>query len=177
MVEKLSEKSQGKLSEKMSEKKRVGIFIDGANIYHGIKDKRINLNVFKEWLINNDDCVELHYFNNVGPGTISNFFHALERRGFKIHILKTVQNKITKEFHQKGTDVNLAVQAVSKHACFDKFVLVSGDYDFMPVVDFMKHAKKEIEVVSFKQCMHPFYNRFEHRLLDDFMELEGAIIK
>ena len=57
---------------------------------------------------------------------------------------------INNEFKQeKGVDVNLAVDMIKLSAIYDVCILISGDQDFVPVVQFLKDTGKLVYVVSF----------------------------
>lgn len=156
----------------MKKKKKVGIFIDGANIYYGLKEIRIDWNKFKKWLAGGYEISELHYFNtgNQERG-MPEFYLALQAMKYNLHIKKTSTTRKNQK-KAKGVDVALAVMAVQHRDKFDKIIIVSGDYDFMPVIELMKREGKEYEIISFEYAMHPIYKRFPHRLMEDFLEEE-----
>jgi uncharacterized LabA/DUF88 family protein len=55
--------------------------------------------------------------------------------------------------HQiKGDDINLAIDMLKnsyENIC-DKFILISGDGDFLPVINLLKFQKKELEICYFE---------------------------
>jgi len=76
------------------------------------------------------------------------FISTLEYLGYKVKI-----SQITgKEGMLVGTnmDVELAIDVVRKMDTFDTFVLVSGDSDFAPLLEFLNEKGKTVEVVSFR---------------------------
>jgi len=76
------------------------------------------------------------------------FISTLEYLGYKVKI-----SQITgKEGALVGTnmDVELVVDVVRKIDTFDTFVLVSGDSDFAPLLEFLNEKGKIVEVISFE---------------------------
>lgn len=76
------------------------------------------------------------------------FISTLEYLGYKVKI-----SQITgKEGALVGTniDVELVVDVVRKIDTFDTFVLVSGDSDFAPLLEFLTEKGKIVEVVTFE---------------------------
>lgn len=53
---------------------------------------------------------------------------------------------------EKGTDVNLAVNVISKafHNAFDTAIILSGDTDYLPVMDTLNNLGKSVIVVGVK---------------------------
>jgi len=76
------------------------------------------------------------------------FISTLEYLGYKVEI-----SQITgKEGMLVGTnmDVELVVDVVRKIDTFDTFVLVSGDSDFAPLLEFLNEKGKTVEIVFFR---------------------------
>ena len=74
-------------------------------------------------------------------------------RSKKIRI-KTPRGRCSKSDKQMGVDVYLAADVVSQamtSQC-DTIVIVSGDGDFIPVIDKVKESGKKIEIVSWEVC-------------------------
>lgn len=65
---------------------------------------------------------------------------------------RQIDNSSTYYIEEKGTDVNLAVQVVSKAMsnAFDTAIIVSGDTDYMPVVQTLNTIGKSIVMVGMK---------------------------
>jgi len=101
------------------------------------------------------------------------FISTLEYLGYKVAI-----SQITgKEGMLVGTDmdVELVVDAVRKIDTFDVFVLVSGDSDFAPLLEFLNEKGKTVEVISFKsgfsEKLRPFCMSVR------FLDMESVYIK
>lgn len=101
------------------------------------------------------------------------FISTLEYLGYKVKI-----SQITgKEGMLVGTDmdVELVVDVVRKIDTFDIFVLVSGDSDFAPLLEFLNEKGKTVEVISFKsgfsEKLRPFCMSVR------FLDMESVYIK
>ncbi|GAH45318.1 unnamed protein product [marine sediment metagenome] len=101
------------------------------------------------------------------------FISTLEYLGYKVKI-----SQITgKEGMLVGTDmdVELVVDVVRKMDTFDTFVLVSGDSDFAPLLEFLNEKGKTVEVISFKsgfsEKLRPFCMSVR------FLDIESVYIK
>lgn len=71
---------------------------------------------------------------------------------------------------EKGTDVNLAAHVVSKglHNAFDTAVIVSGDTDYIPVMDIMNTIGKSVVVVGVDgQNLFPFKHHSDAQIILD----------
>lgn len=159
----------------------VGIFIDGANLFHGLREwnSRIDFGDFREWLADGRKITVCDYFNAGDPDNenTQKFFKYLGNNGYKTYIRslpKMMKNKeLQHKEKQSGVDVYLAVKAMLKHENFDVFIIVTGDYDFLPLISEMESLGKRVEVVSFEKSMHPIYNKFNPRFLDPFVRFYG----
>ena len=72
---------------------------------------------------------------------------------------------------EKGTDVNLAVHAISKglHNAYDTAIIVSGDTDYIPVMDTLNSVGRTVIVVGVNgQPLQKFKQHSDMQLtLDD----------
>lgn len=77
------------------------------------------------------------------------FFDALEKAGFELKI-KDLQ--IFPGGMKKGDwDVGLAVDAISLSKLLDVVVIISGDGDFEPLVEYLKFSGLIVETMGFKR--------------------------
>lgn len=159
-----------KKTDKVKEEK-VGIFVDGANIFYGLKGRRIDFSNLKKWIAGDRKVSVAAYFNasQKENSTMQNFFAHVKKCGFELYVKQTTKNSITNEWKQSGVDVYLTVISMDYTDKYDTFILVSGDYDYMPLVNRMKNRGKNIEIISFKYCMHPIYKRWPVKYMDDFL--------
>ena len=149
---------------------RVGIFIDTQNVYHSAKNiyrSRVNFgNVLKDALANRVLIRAAAYVITTESGEEKGFFEALEKLGIET---KTKNLQIFAGGSKKGDwDVGLAVDAIKLSSKLDVVVLVSGDGDFVPLVEYLKSNGCQVEVLSFGKSTSA-------RLIeaaDDFIDLD-----
>lgn len=149
---------------------RVGIFIDTQNVYHSAKNiyrSRVNFgNVLKDALAGRVLIRAAAYVITTESGEEKGFFEALEKLGIET---KTKNLQIFAGGSKKGDwDVGLAVDAIKLSSKLDVVVLVSGDGDFVPLVEYLKSNGCQVEVLSFGKSTSA-------RLIeaaDDFIDLD-----
>ena len=101
------------------------------------------------------------------------FISTLEYLGYQVEI-----SQITgKEGMLVGTDMDvvLVVDAIRKIDTFDIFVLVSGDSDFAPLLEFLNEKGKTVEVISFKSGFSEKLRSFCMSV--KFLDIESVYIK
>ena len=76
------------------------------------------------------------------------FFEALRKSGFEV---KEKELQIFPDGSKKGDwDVGIATDAITLADRLDAIVLITGDGDFVPLVEFLKHNKgSRVEVAAF----------------------------
>lgn len=148
----------------MYSNQRVGIFIDVQNIYHSAKNlyqARVNFDQLVKTLTQNRPLVRAFAYvvksegmvaadPNRETGSESSFFDALRKAGIELR-LKDIQ--IFPGGAKKADwDVGLAIDAVRIANTFDVAVLVTGDGDFVPLVEYLKWGLgKQVEVAAFSR--------------------------
>ena len=130
---------------------RVGVFIDTQNLYHSARNlyqSRVNFNaVIKEAVAGRQLIRAVAYVITTESGEEKNFFDALEKMGIET---KTKDLQIFFGGAKKADwDVGLAVDAIRLASKIDAAVIVSGDGDFVPLVEYLKHLGVQVEVMSF----------------------------
>lgn len=58
-------------------------------------------------------------------------------------------------FYRGNHDVGIAVDCLDKIDSFQKWILMSGDGDFVDLCKYLKSKHKQIEIWSFKECYNP----------------------
>lgn len=149
---------------------RVGIFIDTQNLYHSAKNiykAKVNFDqVVKESLAGRSLTRAVAYVVATEGGEEQNFFDALEKVGIET---KTKNLQIFAGGAKKGDwDVGLAVDAIKLASKLDAVILVTGDGDFVPLIEYLKNQGCQVEVASFGKST-------SSRLVevaDDFIDLD-----
>ncbi|MEK7500628.1 MAG: NYN domain-containing protein, partial [Patescibacteria group bacterium] len=131
---------------------RVGVLIDVQNLYHSAKHiygSRVNFReVLKAAIAGRKLIRAVAYVVKTESGEEKSFFEALTKLGIETRV-KDLQ--IFPGGMKKGDwDVGLAVDAVRLADLLDAIVLVTGDGDFVPLIDFLKFNRGlQVEVMAF----------------------------
>ncbi len=158
---------------------RVGIFIDVVNLYHSAKNiyrGRVNYAELMKHLVGGRQLVRAMAYvvksegieaphaegAHVRPARVDEarsaagvnlsseaaFFEALEKAGLELRV-KDLQ--IYADGTKKGDwDVGMAVDAIRQAPFLDVIVLVTGDGDFLPLIDYLKWGTgRMVEVAAF----------------------------
>jgi uncharacterized LabA/DUF88 family protein len=145
---------------------RVGVFIDTQNLYHSAKHlykARVNFGKILEEAVGGRILVRaIAYVISTESGEEKNFFEALTKIGIETKI-KDLQ--IFADGAKKADwDVGLAVDAIKMAPKLDTVVIVSGDGDFVPLVQYLDIHGIQVEAISFgkssssklKEAVHAF---------------------
>ena len=149
---------------------RVGIFIDTQNLYHSAKNiynSKVNFGqVVKDGLAGRSLTRAVAYVITTESGDEKNFFDALEKMGIET---KTKNLQIFSGGAKKADwDVGLAVDAIKLAPKLDAIILVTGDGDFVPLVEYLQNVGCQVEVMSFGKAS-------SNKLIeasDDFIDLD-----
>ncbi|MEI6316514.1 MAG: NYN domain-containing protein [bacterium] len=131
---------------------RVAVFIDTQNIYHSARNlykSYVNFNnILKDAVADRRLVRAIAYVITSEAGDEKAFFEALNKIGIET---KTKDLQIFAGGAKKGDwDVGLAVDAITIAPRLDAVVIVSGDGDYVPLVEYLqKHSGIQVEVVSF----------------------------
>lgn len=131
---------------------RVGIFIDTQNLYHCAKNlynARVNFGqIVKDAVANRNLIRAVAYVITTEAGDEKPFFEALLKMGIET---KTKNLQIFSSGSKKADwDVGLAVDAIKLAPKLDTVILVTGDGDFVPLVEYLKiNEGCQVEVISF----------------------------
>jgi uncharacterized protein (TIGR00288 family) len=132
---------------------RVAIFLDVQNLYHSAKNlynARVDFSKVVETAVSRRTLIRAFaYVIKTKTGEEKFFFEALINLGIEIRV------KELQEFYggfKKGDwDVGLAVDAIRMAPGMDAIVLVTGDGDFVPLVEYLKNKGKRVEVIAFER--------------------------
>ena len=134
---------------------RVGIFVDVQNLYHSAKNLyhgRINYPELMKSLTGNRELIRAMAYvvkSETALGEAA-FFDALEKSGLELR-MKDLQ--IYPDGLKKADwDVGMAVDAIRMSSFLDVVILVTGDGDFLPLIDYLKWGVgRLVEVAAFKR--------------------------
>ncbi len=150
---------------------RVGIFIDAQNLYHTAKNlykARVNFGkVVEDGLSGRQLIRAIAYVITTESGEEQNFFEALGKLGIEA---KTKDLQIFAGGSKKADwDVGLAVDAIKMAPKLDTVIIISGDGDFIPLVEYLKTNEGcQVEVMSFGKSTSSKLRE----VADDFIDLD-----
>ena len=131
---------------------RVGVFIDVQNLYYSAKNlhgKKVNFgNIVKEAVAGRKLIRAIAYVVRTETKEEQPFFEALYNMGIEtrekdLQIFQTGMKKA-------DWDVGLTVDAIRMAPSLDAIVIVSGDGDYLPLMEYLQHALgKQVEVAAF----------------------------
>ena len=131
---------------------KVGVFIDTQNLYHCAKNlyhSRVNFGqVVKDAVAGRGLIRAIAYVVTTESGEEKAFFEALGKVGIEA---KTKDLQIFSGGAKKADwDVGLAVDAIKMAPKLNAVIIVSGDGDFVPLVEYLKTNEGcQVEIVSF----------------------------
>jgi len=150
---------------------RVGVFIDTQNLYHSARNlyqARVNFGaVVRDAVAGRKLVRAVAYVITTEAGDEKNFFEALGKLGIET---KTKDLQIFSSGTKKADwDVGLAVDAIKMSPRLDSVVIVSGDGDFIPLVEYLQSIGVQVEVVSFGKSTSGKLRE----VVDDFVDLSA----
>lgn len=150
---------------------RVGIFIDTQNLYHSSKNlynSKVNFGqIVKDALAGRRLVRAVAYVITTESGEEKGFFEALEKVGIET---KTKNLQIFAGGAKKADwDVGLAVDAIKLAPKLDTVIIISGDGDFIPLVEYLQiNEGCQVEVIAFGKSASARLKE----VADDFIDLD-----
>jgi len=133
---------------------RVAVFIDVQNMYYSAKNlygAKVNFGEITKTAVADRQLIRaIAYVVKTKTGEEKPFFEALYKLG-----IETKEKELQEFFggiKKADWDVGLAVDAIKLANKVDAIVLVSGDGDFLPLVEYIKNVSGcLVEVVAFRE--------------------------
>ena len=151
---------------------RVAVFIDTQNMYHSAKhlySARVNFGALVDTAVDNRPIVRaIAYVAKSKSGEEQAFFDALLQSGIELKI-KDVQEFSSGE-KKADWDVGMTVDAIALAERVDVVILVTGDGDFCPLVEYLKTHGVLCEVVAFGEST----NARLREVADSFLDLSAT---
>ncbi|HBI33620.1 MAG TPA: hypothetical protein DEA43_03680 [Candidatus Moranbacteria bacterium] len=135
-----------------SKEQRVGVLVDIQNLYYSAKalyGKKVNFQKVLEESVGERVLIRaIAYGIKTLEGQEEKFFEALAKQGFEV---KTKDLQLFPGGAKKGDwDVGIAVDAIKLSKNLDVIVLVSGDGDYIPLVEYIQSTTGcRVEGVAF----------------------------
>ena len=130
---------------------RVAVFIDVQNLYHSARNlysRRVNFREILRTAVAGRQLIRAFgYVVRTESGEEKPFFEALERAGIE------TREKDLQIFYggmkKADWDVGMAIDAIRLANSVEVIVVVSGDGDFISLVEYLKNQGKQVEVIAF----------------------------
>ncbi|MBI3631515.1 MAG: NYN domain-containing protein [Candidatus Staskawiczbacteria bacterium] len=130
---------------------RVEVLIDIQNLYHSAKNlyqAKVNYEeVLKQAISGRKFIRAFGYVVRTKTGEEKPFFDALTKLGIETRV------RDLQEFYggakKADWDVGIVIDAIRTSPGLDVIVLVSGDGDFIALVEYLKNQGKRVEVMAF----------------------------
>jgi uncharacterized protein (TIGR00288 family) len=151
---------------------RVAVLIDAQNMYHSARNiyrARVNFKEILNTAVSGRKLVRaVAYVIKTESGEEKSFFEALIKAGIetKVKDLQIFYGGLKKA----DWDVGLTVDAVKLSNQLDAIVLVTGDGDFIPLVEYLKAQGRQVEVIAFAKSASTKLIE----IADDFVDLGKA---
>ncbi|MEA3344471.1 MAG: NYN domain-containing protein [Patescibacteria group bacterium] len=154
---------------------RVGVLIDVQNLYHSARrlyQARVNFAEILKIGVNKRNLIRAFaYVVKTKTGEEKAFFEALVKLGIETRI------RDLQEFYggakKADWDVGIVIDAIRIAPSVDTIVVVSGDGDFIALVEYLKNQGKRVEIIAFGRSTS---SRLKE-VADEFIDLEGAVKK
>lgn len=132
---------------------RVGVFVDVQNLYYSAKNlyqAKVNFAKVLEEAVAGRKLVRAVAYVIKAPNSLEdNFFQALDTMGYEI---KSKDLQVYAGGNKKGDwDVGLVIDAIRMSRNLDVVILVSGDGDYVPAVEFLQNNGVMVEAVAFQE--------------------------
>jgi uncharacterized protein (TIGR00288 family) len=149
---------------------RVGVLIDVQNLYHSARNlyqARVNFREILKLAISNRSLIRVFaYVVRTKTGEEKPFFDALIKLGIETRV------RDLQEFYggmkKADWDVGLVIDAIRIAPSVDTLVIVSGDGDFISLVEYLKNQGKRVEVIAFGKSTSSKLKE----VADEFIDLE-----
>lgn len=153
---------------------RIGIFVDVQNMFYSAKSQyqsKIDYSKLLEKICQGRRLIRSTAYVVQKPNVDqSSFLEALRRSGYEV---KSKQLVIRDDGSSKADwNMGIALDALSLASKLDTVVLVSGDGDFVPLVDMLKNWGCRTEVVSFEECT----SNDLIRACDQFVDINKSVL-
>ena len=149
---------------------RVAVLMDVQNLYHSAKNlyqSKVNFKEILKTSVSERKLIRIFaYVIRTKTGEEQPFFEALTKLGIETRV------KDLQEFYggmkKADWDVGIVIDAIKTAPGVDVISLVSGDGDFIPLVEYLKNQGKRVEVIAFGRSTSGKLKE----IADEFVDLE-----
>lgn len=151
---------------------RVAVLIDVPNLYHSAKNlygARVNFGAILKLAVGQRNLIRAFaYVVRTKTGEEKAFFEALTKLGIETRV------RDLQEFFgglkKADWDVGITVDAIRIAPSVDIIVLVSGDGDFLQLIEYLKNQGKRVEIIAFGKSASSKLKEGA----DEFLDLEKS---
>jgi uncharacterized protein (TIGR00288 family) len=151
---------------------RVAVLIDTQNLYYSAKNlyrSKVNFGEVLRLAVSKRKLIRAFaYVVQTKTGEEKPFFEALMNLGIETRI------KPLQEYYgglkKADWDVGIVIDAIRAANSVDVVILVSGDGDFIPLVEYLKNQGKRVEVIAFGRSTS---SKLKEEA-DEFIDLEDS---
>jgi uncharacterized LabA/DUF88 family protein len=141
---------QVRVENRNTQDERVGIFVDIQNVYYGAKDNfkgKIDFRKLTDSMLKGRKQVVLNAYLVNSDNDNTNFVSFMKQIGYNI-VSKDLKKR--SDGSSKGNlDIEMAIDIITEKDRLDTVILVSGDGDFVALVEYLKSQNIQVEVYSF----------------------------
>lgn len=141
-----------KTTPELYKEQRVGVFVDVQNMYYSARNiykSKVNFNTLLREAVRGRQLIRaIAYVIKADVKDEENFFDALKSFGYEV---KAKDLQVFYGGAKKGDwDIGMAMDAIELAPKLDAILIVSGDGDFIPLVQHLKHALGcYVEIMAF----------------------------
>lgn len=158
---------------------RVGVLIDAQNLYHSARNlyqAKVNFREILKLAVSRRSLIRAFgYVVRTKTGEEKPFFEALTKLGIETRV------RDLQEFYggmkKADWDVGIVIDAIRIAPSIDTLVLVSGDGDFLSLVEYLKNQGKRVEVIAFGRTASLKLKEAADEFIDLEEELEKYLLK
>jgi len=159
-----------KIGMLIHKEQKVAVLIDVQNLYHSAKNlyqSKVNFKEILKLSVSERKLIRTFaYVIRTKTGEEQPFFEALTKLGIETRV------KDLQEFYggmkKADWDVGIVIDAIKTAPGVDVISLVSGDGDFIPLVEYLKNQGKRVEVIAFGRSTSGKLKE----IADEFVNLE-----
>lgn len=163
---------------------RTAIFIDGSNLWATAQALgfRIDFRKFMDKLSKRCYLAAINYYTAVqedanGHQNIRGFIDILSHQGYRVieKKAKTYHSETLGPITKGNMDVDMACDMLDIGPYVDRVVMVTGDCDFLPVVERLHRIGRRITVISTIKTRPAMCSEELLKAVDDFVDLADMI--
>lgn len=147
---------------------RVGVFIDTQNMYYSARNlfkRKVNFkNIVADAVAERKLIRAISYVVSTESGENEPFFEALQKAGIETRRKPLMEYASGQK--KADWDVGLAIDVVQMLDTLDVVVLVSGDGDFQPLVEYIQSRGRMVELMGFGQTTSTKMTEMVHAYTD-----------